>query len=168
MKAIQIKRFWPTADKLKILYLKERDGRRKERLLAVILMLEIKSIPKVASIIKRRRDTVWKWIKRFNQRGLAGLWPKKKPGKKRILTDEETAELDKDLQKEPAELGYEFPTWTSKTVAYHIEQRFGKKMCDRTALEYMHELDYTQQVPEVVAADADPEAQAKFEEDIKK
>nr|MDO8085324.1 helix-turn-helix domain-containing protein [Candidatus Sigynarchaeum springense] len=105
MKAIQIKKFWPTVDKLKALYLKERDGRRKERLLAEILMHEVKSIPKVAAIIKRRRDTAWKWIKRFNQKGLAGSLPKKQPGSKWILTDEEMVELDKDLQKEPSDLG---------------------------------------------------------------
>ena len=168
MKAIQIKKFWPSVDKLKVLYLKERDGRRKERLLAVILMYEVKSIPKVAAIIKRRRDTVWKWIKRFNQKGLAGLWPKKQPGPERILTDEEVVELDKDLQKEPADLGYEFPIWSGRTVAFHIEKKFGKKMCDRTALEYMHGLDYTQQVPETVSADADPAKQAQFEQEIKK
>jgi hypothetical protein len=36
-------------------------------------MYEIKSIPKVASIIKRRRATVWKWINRFNQIGRPGF-----------------------------------------------------------------------------------------------
>nr|MDO8085323.1 winged helix-turn-helix domain-containing protein [Candidatus Sigynarchaeum springense] len=58
--------------------------------------------------------------------------------------------------------------WSGKTVAYHIEKKFGKKMCDRTALEYMHGLDFTQQVPETVSADADPEKQAQFEQEIKK
>ncbi|MEX2683259.1 MAG: helix-turn-helix domain-containing protein [Candidatus Sigynarchaeota archaeon] len=75
MKAIPIKKSWPAADKLKALYLKKRDGRRKERLIAVILMYEVKSIPKVAASIKRRRDTAWKWIKRFNQKGLSGPRP---------------------------------------------------------------------------------------------
>ena len=125
MKAIQIKRSWPTVDKLKALYFKERDGRRKERLLAVILMHEVKSIPKVAAIIKRRRDTAWKWIKRFNQKGLAGSLPKKQPGPKRILTGEEVAELDKDLQKEPADLGYEFPhlVWQDCGISHREEVR---------------------------------------------
>jgi len=64
-KAIQIKKFWPKVDKLKALYLKEQDGRRKERLLAVILMYEVNRIPEVVAIIKCHRDTVWKWINRF-------------------------------------------------------------------------------------------------------
>ena len=57
-------------------YRKEKDSTIKERLLAILLLYDGKSIYEVAKIIRRSERTIKEWLKRWNERGYEGILPK--------------------------------------------------------------------------------------------
>ncbi len=76
-------------EKLKEMYLREKDGRVKERLLAILEIYAGKSIAEVAGIVKRSEPSIKRWIKRWNEYGYKGLIPKFTGGPKPKMNDEE-------------------------------------------------------------------------------
>lgn len=168
MKAIQITRQSPTADELWDLYRREKDGLMKERFHAIALMHELKSAPKVAKVIGRVRNTVWEWVKAFNDGGIEGLRYKKPPGAKSRLTEEEEEQLKADILAGPRALGYNFSNWDGKSLSHHIMNRFFKKLGPRAVQKMLKRMGFTRQKPDVAYAKADPEAQVQFKLDLKK
>jgi transposase len=114
------------------------------------------------------RDTTWEWAVKYNEGGIEGLKRISPPGMTAQLTKEQLAMLEDDLKKEPQEIGYDFPRWSGKTVAFHIGTKYGAKMGERMAQKWVKRLGFTQQVPEIRHANADPAVQAEFEANIKK
>lgn len=62
----------------------------------------------------------------------------------------------------PRQLGYHFSNWTGKTVAQHINFRFGKQINPRTAIAILHHLNLKLLRPRKVPAKAQPEQQLEF------
>lgn len=168
MRAIQITNTSRTADEMWDLYHREHDGRMKERYHVIALMLEGRTAPEVADLVNLVRDTTWEWAVKYNEGGIEGLKRISPPGMTAQLTKEQLAMLEDDLKKEPQELGYDFPRWTGKSVAYHIGIKYGATMGERMAEKWIKRLGFTQQVPEILQADANPAVQAEFEVKIKK
>jgi len=168
MQAIQITNYSHTADEIWELYRNEHYGRMKERYQVIALMLEGRTAPDVAELVHRVRNTTWEWAIIYNEGGIENLERKSPPGKTPQLTKEQLAMLEADLEKEPQELGYDFPRWTGKTIAYHVGKRYGATMGERMAQKWAKRLGFTQQVPEVRHASKNPEAEAQFEADLKK
>ena len=56
-------------------YRKERDPRVKERLLAILLLYDGKSIYEVSEIIRRSERRVKEWLKRWKKEGYEGIMP---------------------------------------------------------------------------------------------
>lgn len=168
MRAIQITDPSHTADEMWSVYRKEHDGRMKERYHAIALMLEGKTAPEAAQILHLVRDTTWEWAVKYNESGIDGLKRVSPPGMIAQLTKEQLAMLERDLEKEPSELGYEFPRWTGKTVAFHIHAKYGATMGERMAQKWIKRLGFTQQVPEIQHANTDPAVQTAFKADLKK
>jgi transposase len=168
MRAIRITHNEFTADEIWALYRKEHDGRMKERYHVIALMLEGWTAPQVAKFLHLVRNTPWEWATMYNDKGLDGLKRTSPPGMTPQLSKEQLAMLEADLEKEPQELGYDFPRWTGKTVAYHVGVKYGAKIGERMAQKWVKRLGFTQQVPEQQHADADPAVQAQFLVEIKK
>lgn len=55
------------------LYKEEKDAKAKERYLAFVHLKDGKSVPAVAKIIRRTRQTIYNWVERFTDGGLEGL-----------------------------------------------------------------------------------------------
>jgi transposase len=62
-------------DALERLYRSEYDGRVKERLLAILLLYEGKSITHTAQVVKVTRQTLTSWLKSWNKAGYQGIKP---------------------------------------------------------------------------------------------
>ena len=80
-------------DALERLYRSERDGRVKERLLAVLLLYEGKSITGTAQLVKVSRQTVTSWLKSWNKGGYQGIKPNFSGGYAPRLSQKEWDEL---------------------------------------------------------------------------
>jgi transposase len=77
-------------------------------------------------------------------------------------------ELKQDIKKSPGEFGYEFVNWTGKSMAYHINLRWGIILSTRSTIELFHRLNLTLLRPRYKPAKGDPEKQARFKAAIQK
>ena len=71
----------------------------------------------IAEELSTSRETVWKWRKRFVERGIEGLYDELRPGRPRSIEDERLAELiRKTLQTKPEGSTH----WSCRTMAEAI------------------------------------------------
>ncbi len=56
---------------------KERDGAVVRRLYMILIMIKMKNAELIASLCEVDPDTVWSWVKTFNEEGVGGLRKKK-------------------------------------------------------------------------------------------
>ena len=85
-------------DALERLYRSEHDGRVKERLLAILLLYEGKSITHTAQLVKVSRQTVTDWLKSWNKAGYRGIKPNFSGGYAPRLSQKEWDELVESLK----------------------------------------------------------------------
>ncbi len=72
------------------------------------------------------------WVKRFNERGMAGLMDVDRPGRPPTHSQEtRSALLDLALQK-PRSLGYPFELWTLERLQRAFKERHGLHLSDST------------------------------------
>ena len=72
------------------------------------------------------------WVKRFNEKGLAGLLDKERSGRPHVHSQEiRSALLDLALQK-PSNLGYPFALWTLERLQRAFKERHGTHLSDST------------------------------------
>ena len=88
-----------TKEELEKKYIKEKDSKIKERLLAILLLYDGKNIYEVAEIIRRSERTIKEWLKRWNERGYEEILPKvSRRGRKPKISSEEWDKILKEIE----------------------------------------------------------------------
>ena len=88
-----------TKEELEKKYIKEKDSKIKERLLAILLLYDGKNIYEVAEIIRRSERTIKEWLKRWNKEGYEGILPKvSRRGRKPKISSEEWDKILKEIE----------------------------------------------------------------------
>ena len=82
-------------ESITVKYHQEIDVRIKERLLAIKLSYQGKSVEEIADILDRTRQTVSQWITDFNYEGLSGLKSKEISGRPKKIVNEVEEEIKK-------------------------------------------------------------------------
>jgi transposase len=86
------------------------------------------SAPRIASKMGLCGATVRFWLKRFNERGLAGLAEDMRSGRPPVYSAEERSAVIAAALLRPADLGLPFASWTlDRLVAYLGEKGIGMK-----------------------------------------
>jgi transposase len=81
-------------------------------------------VSEIAAWSGATRPTVYKWIVRYGQGGIAGLDDRKSPGRPRVVTEEERARIIALTELPPPEsTGQTY--WSSHEMANHLKQREG-------------------------------------------
>ena len=74
-----------------------------------------------------------KWIKRFNEKGVEGIftkWPETKQGN---FTKEQEQEIVRIATSKPSGLGLPYNTWSlEKLQSYLVEKRIVRRICNET------------------------------------
>jgi len=65
------------------------------------------------------------WLKRWQQDGIEGLANKPKSGRPAKADEAYSQALERVLEQEPPELGYEFSIWTVARLQAHLEKETG-------------------------------------------
>ena len=100
-KPIAITRSDLTADELRAVAAKCRDGAKVRRLLALGLILEGHTRTEAAKRSGMQRQTLRDWVHRYNQEGVDGLTSGHGPGQPPSLTAEQMSELKALVIKGP-------------------------------------------------------------------
>jgi len=72
---------------------------------AVDLSSRGRKVHDIAEIVRRDRSVVSRWLHRFEQEGLEGLWPRKSPGRPPKVRAEFRQAADEAARENPRDLG---------------------------------------------------------------
>jgi len=81
------------------------------------------SPPQIAARVRYCRETVVRFIKRYEQEGRAGLLNKPRPGRKPRVTAAYLQQLEQSIEQPPRDLGLPFSNWTCANLAAYMAQQ---------------------------------------------
>ena len=85
-------------DKLRALYKRQRDGRTRTRLQAVILARQGESAAAIAKILGYSPRSIQGWVRRYNAHGIEGMADRPRSGRTPKLPRREEAKLRKKIE----------------------------------------------------------------------
>lgn len=144
---------------LKASYRSCKDTVERRRIQAVWLLASGKSREEVQEVTAYSHGTLVKVIKRYNEKGLAGLQDQRhnNPGVAPLLTEDEQQALYKALLTAP-----EDGLWSGKKVVAWVKAHIGKDIHLSRSYDYLERLGFSLQRPRPRHAEADMEAQDHF------
>lgn len=143
--------------------LKEKgDAKYHHRLDLVMLYVNGMSVKEISSIYNESTTTIHNWTKKVVEQGVESLKSGKHTGRKPRLCAEQLEQIDKDLQKYPADFGYELNQWDGLVLSRHIADHYGVSLKVRQCQRIMKQLGYTLQRPQLKPSGSNPAAQEEF------
>jgi transposase len=159
---VAIKRTEHSADDLRALASKCRDGAQVRRLLALALVLEGGSRTEAAGRTGMDRQTLRDWVHRYNADGVAGMRSGHGPGKPPALTAAQMAELKAAVLQGPDPQKHGVVRWRCVDLRAEVARRFSVKVTERTIGKWLRKLDLTRLQPRPFHPKKDEAAQARF------
>jgi len=160
--AIKITRTEHTAEGVRALAAKSRDGAQVRRLLAIALILEGRSRTEAAEQSGMDRQTLRDWVHRYNAEGVAGLLSRVPPGPAPLLNERQMAEL-KDLVvagPDPEKDGV--VRWRCVDLREQIARRYSVMLHERSVGKLLRRLNLTRLQPRPYHPKKNAEAQEAF------
>lgn len=162
-KGLNVKRTWASKERINTLIKKEKNTRIKERLQAVLWRLENESYTEIAHRLKRRKNTITDWIKRWNKEGYSGLIDKPRLGRPKILSlDEEKYVVDFVKNSCSGTRN------TCKSLAFQIEKELKKQLSEESVRNLLVNNRLSWKKPDKVDYRQNEEERIKVMEDLKK
>ncbi len=135
------------------------EARYNHRLHGLLLIAQGMSGLQVARILGDAPRTIQYWVRRFERKGLAGLWDAERPGRPRRLNAQQLQAVEDALRRSPSELGLETHLWDGKALRAWIEHRWGVRLGVRRCQYLFRQLGFRLRKPRPLIARADPERQ---------
>lgn len=111
----------------------------------------------VAITLGLNRSTIYKWLKIYDTKGMAGLESTKAKGPESKMTISQKNRLFKYLTKNPLQLKFEFALWTIDMIAELIQSKFGIEYSKVHVGRILKEIGFSWQRPIERAYQQDPE-----------
>jgi transposase len=96
--------------------------RQVERARIIQASAEGKEVAEIAGELGVKDHKVRKWIKRFNERGVAGLEDEPRSGRPATYTPEEVSEVIATALTDPQKLGLPFASWTLDRLEVYLNE----------------------------------------------
>lgn len=138
------------------------EGRYYHRLHVVLHALKTGNCYESARIYNHSPVSIYNWIHRLTESGLAGLREGKRPGRPSRLSSKQEEKLYEDILLSPRELGYDQNIWDGPLLSYHLKKNFGVHLRVRQCQNLFHKLGFSLQRPRRKAAESDPKKQEEF------
>jgi putative transposase len=130
------------ANALKRLHRKTSNADVRSRCDMILLSNEGLSPPQIAKRVRFSRDTVVRYIHRYETEGLHGLYTKARSGRPRRVTPEYEAKLLAAVEKEPRTLGLPFSNWTTANLAEYMAEQTSILISPRQVERYLKLSDW--------------------------
>jgi len=141
---------------------RSEEARYDHRLHGILLVAQGMSCPEVSRLLGDSPRTVEYWVRRFEEKGLAGLVEGERSGRPRRLTDEQLEEIKSVLRRPPESVGISGGIWDGKGLAAFIKKRYGVTIKVRQCQNMFKSFGFRRRKPRPVIAQADPELQAAY------
>ena len=125
------------------------NARVYQRVQAVLLSCEGQKCQTIAGVVRRDASTVYRWLVRFTEQGIAGLTPRSSPGRPPKATAEIQKAMAEVVQKNPRDLGYVFTRWTTSLLAEHLHRTRGVELHPETIRVVLKKLGYRYGCPKL-------------------
>jgi len=108
----------------KLAHSRTAPARAVERARVVLAALDGELVEQIAAQQRLSRNTVYMWLHRFEERGLAGVEDRTRSGRPRTYPSEQVGVIVATALTKPATLGLPFAAWTlDRLVAYLAEHQ---------------------------------------------
>lgn len=138
------------------------EARYDHRLHGVLLVAQGMSCPEAGRFLGDGAQTVRDWVRRFEDKGLAGLVDHERPGRPRRLEDHHLEQIQSVLREPPTSVGMTGNLWDGKTlsafVRVHYRIQLGVRQCQRI----FRMSGFRLRKPRPMIAHADPQLQQAY------
>lgn len=149
-----------TRQQLRRKYLSCRHSQEKKRWQALSLIAEGGVATHVAKQMGMSPNWISETVHRYNEGGVIGVKNKSKNQGSKTLTEEQVAELEKEIESGRTADGR---LWSSSEVKRWVKKQTGQEIHKTTAWRMFVKLDFTRQVPRPAHTNrASEEEQADF------
>lgn len=94
-----------------------------KRVNIVLLSARRLGVHEISMLVGLHPINVRKWIHRFNQRGIDGLYPRRSPGRPRLFDEQQREEIVRLASTAPKTLGLGFSSWSLQRLRSQLIQR---------------------------------------------
>jgi transposase len=119
----------------------------------------------VSSVLGTDRTTLWRWIKRFAAKGIAGLFDEPKGHRPPKLGAEQRQQVATWLEESRDSHGAPI-FWTLQKLMLAIETEFGISLGQTATWNLVRHLGFKQKVPRPRHTKADKQAQESFKKNL--
>jgi transposase len=117
--------------------------------------------PQIAKIVRQDEQTVRRWLKRFNQEGINGLYDEPKSGAPRRVTDAYRARLLVIVRQRPRSLEQPYSLWTLQRLVDFMAEETGLRFSTETVRLILRDNDIVISRPQHKVSSPDPEYELK-------
>ena len=147
---------------LETLYRQTKDVRIRERTQIILLAAEQEmTAPEICRIVRRNDQTIRNWIKRFNAKGLAGLYDAPRSGAPPIVTPEYRERLLVVVRQRPRSLERPYSMWTLQRLADFMAEETGIGVSKVTVGRILADHDIVMSRPQHKITSPDAEYEVK-------
>ena len=161
-KPLSITRTEHSADDLRAVASKCRDGAQVRRLLALAFVLDGHTRTEAADQAGMDRQTLRDWVHRYNAEGIAGLKSGHGPGKPASLNQEQLAELKAIVLKGPDPEKHGVVRWRCVDLRAEVARRYSVEVSKRTVGRWLRKMKLTRLQPRPFHPKKDDAAQAAY------
>lgn len=147
---------------------RSEESRYDHRLHGVLLVAQGMTCPEVAKLLGDAPRSVEYWVRRFEEKGLAGLQEGERGGRPRRLSEKQLQQLNVALRQMPRALGLGGNLWDGKTLAAWIQRQYGINLGVRQCQRVFRQLGFRLRKPRPAIAWADPERQQRHKKNSKR
>lgn len=139
---------------------KEKSSKEKIRLLIALKRKQSSSIDDITNSLQMNRNTVYKTIRRFQERGIPAKEDEHRSGRPKKLSTKELKALKRELLKGPRK--GKSPVWTTKQVQDLIRKKYHGNYVVRHVRRMLVDMGFSLQKPRPKHYKTDEKAQAHF------
>jgi transposase len=115
-------------------------GRVSQRAHMILLSIQQRTVPELATLFTMSRASVRFWIRRFNAHGPAGLYDDPRSGRPRKVSPQVLESIVTMLQDDPRHAGYLATYWTVVMVGAALVHQLGVRLSTSTLRNALHRL----------------------------
>ena len=135
---------------------RSEESRYDHRLHGLLLVASGRSCTEVSQLFGEDATTVQRWVRRFEQRGFAGLRAGERPGRPRVLDKRQWTRLARDLRRDPRRVGHAQNLWDGKCLAAHLRRHYGVSLGVRQCQRIFNQMGFRLRKPRPQVAQSDP------------
>lgn len=120
-----------------------------QRAQAVLLSSEGQKCQAIAKVVCCDASTVYRWLVRFDEKGISGLTPGKSSGRPPKANGEVQEAMAEAVKQNPRDLGYAFTRWTTALLAEHLDRVMHVELHPETVRSVLKKLGYRYGCPKL-------------------